>query len=1059
MSFVPSAWQRLSAAQLAIYVRPEDGDWFVPTTQGDALLSGLLAGGPTPAAVAARRFLARLPAGTAGAYPGRAALLRPDNLRELWLHLTDRCNQACTHCLFSCSPGAGRELPTQVALQRMREAGALGCRVFVLTGGEPLLHPGFVELVGAALGSDGARVVVLSNGLLAGRHAEALTAWPADRVHFQLALEGTEATHDGVRGAGSYQRLLAGLRSLREVGFPFTLAAAVGAHNVSELCDLVRLAHSHGATGLHLLWHHFVGRSASDVAVPTARLAESVRRAGSLAAALELSLDNLDALRGQVFSPRGTRFDGSNAAWEAAAVGPDGALYPSAATVGRPALATEVVGGLAETFRTSPVLQRLRQRSVRDSQRPLRFLTGGGDPDQRLDAEGSWSRQDPYLPLHEELALWLIEREALPWPDGGLGLRLQRGDVLQACPGASTVALTHSNCMLSVAQRDRRAPVRELYAAAVANPREDIANPVCLPAELVEHIPAQSRFRSYGCGSPVVDAALRPGEAVLDLGSGTGVECFVAARAVGSGGSVIGVDMLEPMLRVARSGIEGVAERLGYSNVEFRRGYLEALPVDDASVDVVMSNCVLNLSVDKRRTFAEIARVLRPGGRLVVSDVVCDTEPGPAIRNDENLKGECIAGALTGRSLFGLLADSGLVGARALKRFPYRVVRGHPFHSLTFVATRPGPGHAVRVMYRGPHQALILRSGELLFPGIVTTVPADQVDPEDTSVYVLGSAGEVYNVDQGEAACGCSPPDTEPEASCCGPAPGQGGPAPGPSRCCTPAAEPAEPEGCGDGAAGCCAATPAGSRWGAEAPTGAHEAGCLLCGGELLYGQRPRLLECARCGDARSTSVACAAGHYVCDGCHAAEGIRALRTLCATTRETDLITLLELARALPAVAVHGPEHHALVPAVIVTASRNLGGPLGAAQLELALQRGATIPGGFCGHAGACGAAFGVGIGFGVVLGSTPLNAATRSTLLRVTAEVSLELAQHAGARCCQRDCWLALRKAAELSRTLLPLALTAEGPLVCHQQRANRACTGRSCPLFPDRTAPPDKQR
>jgi len=121
----------------------------------------------------------------------------------------------------------------------------------------------------------------------------------------------------------------------------------------------------------------------------------------------------------------------------------------------------------------------------------------------------------------------------------------------------------------------------------------------------------------------------------VDLGCGRGVECFLAARAVGVNGRVIGVDMLDSMLGIARSGAAQVAGNLGYENMEFRKGYLEALPLETGSVDPVISNCVLNLTADKRRTFAEIRRVLRPGGRVVVSDVVTEHVPDAAILNDD----------------------------------------------------------------------------------------------------------------------------------------------------------------------------------------------------------------------------------------------------------------------------------------------------------------------------------------------------------------------------------------------------------------------------------------
>jgi SAM-dependent methyltransferase len=251
----------------------------------------------------------------------------------------------------------------------------------------------------------------------------------------------------------------------------------------------------------------------------------------------------------------------------------------------------------------------------------------------------------------------------------------------------------------------------------------------------------------------VLDAQLQSGEQVLDLGCGTGVECFIAARLVGEKGRVTGVDMLDPMLAHAEQGATGVAANLGFRNLEFRRGYLEELPIPDAAVDVVLSNCVLNLSGHKRRTFAEIFRVLKPGGRLVIADVVCETEPEAAIKNDATLRGECIGGALTQRDLFGLLEESGFVAPRVVKRFPYRVVRGHPFFSLTFETRKPKITETRRVMYRGPFPALVTIRGDLLPVGVTREIPLDELPTDSQDFFIFDETGAVTNLVMEASAC------------------------------------------------------------------------------------------------------------------------------------------------------------------------------------------------------------------------------------------------------------------------------------------------------------------
>jgi len=163
-----------------------------------------------------------------------------------------------------------------------------------------------------------------------------------------------------------------------------------------------------------------------------------------------------------------------------------------------------------------------------------------------------------------------------------------------------------------------------------------------------------------GCGNPHAIAALRPGETVLDLGSGAGFDGFLAARQVGRTGRVIGVDMTPEMVSKARE----LAKTEENSNIEFRLGEIENLPVADSSVDVIMSNCVINLSPDKSRVFREAFRVLRPGGRLAISDVIATAPLPEAVRNDLALYSSCIGGAVTIAEIETMLGESGFQNIR-----------------------------------------------------------------------------------------------------------------------------------------------------------------------------------------------------------------------------------------------------------------------------------------------------------------------------------------------------------------------------------------------------------
>jgi len=169
-----------------------------------------------------------------------------------------------------------------------------------------------------------------------------------------------------------------------------------------------------------------------------------------------------------------------------------------------------------------------------------------------------------------------------------------------------------------------------------------------------------------GCGLPTRHAAIRPGETVVDLGSGAGIDCFVARRETGGTGHVIGVDMTPEMIARARQN----AGKLGYDNVEFRLGEIEHLPVEAGSVDIVISNCVLNLVPDKAAAFAEMFRVLKAGGRFCVSDIVStQTLPAP-IRDAAALHVGCVAGAIVEADYLGLLGKAGFADVRIVEAKP-----------------------------------------------------------------------------------------------------------------------------------------------------------------------------------------------------------------------------------------------------------------------------------------------------------------------------------------------------------------------------------------------------
>ncbi len=762
-------------------------------------------------------------------YEGRASCLALSRLRECWLHTNNSCNLACRHCLVASSPRGMAGLPASFWIPLIDQAAALGVERFYITGGEPFVREDLPELINRITERHELESIVLTNAiLLSGPRGKGLDRLPRGRVKFQVSLDGsTPEINDPIRGAGSLEATVAGLRELTRRQFDVTLTTVVTAGNLEDVPNLARLAASCGVRTQHLMWvhrrgrvteggngwsHHLLEAGAAGPdrsAIPvsradrqqvvgwfpaTERLVQAVQAATRAAAENGILLDNLASFELRANAPAGTKFDLSNAGWQSLCVYADGHVYPSAAFANHPPLDCGEVSSdrtLERIWRDSPVLSQIRTASVVRKEQaasdPLRYLTGGGDVEHSYFFSGSFLGEDPYYPLSQALLLEAMDRltarklEGLNRRSGYDAPRIHHamGDGAVVCGTAELsrddreVAFLHSNCVLAFDVEKPRRIVQQFYGQAAEKPQTELCCPTRYSPEAVSHIPQEVLDRFYGCGSPIADAKPQAGQTLVDLGSGAGIDCFIAAKRVGPTGRVIGVDMTEPMLAVARESQKKVALALGYDVVEFRQGYLEAIPVEDKTADRVTSNCVVNLSPDKPKVFAEIWRILKDHGRAVIADIVSDQEVPPRLKVNERLWGECIVGALTEEGFLALLEQAGFHGLSVLKKSFWKTIEGFNFYSVTvqgfkFEKSLGCQFIGQRALYRGPFKAALDEEGHLFPRNVAVEVCTDTAAKLSNPPYaeffqIVEPNGTVKEPTSAAACC----PAGEKGAGCC----------------------------------------------------------------------------------------------------------------------------------------------------------------------------------------------------------------------------------------------------------------------------------------------------
>lgn len=230
-----------------------------------------------------------------------------------------------------------------------------------------------------------------------------------------------------------------------------------------------------------------------------------------------------------------------------------------------------------------------------------------------------------------------------------------------------------------------------------------------------------------------------------------------------------------------------------------------------------------------------------------------------------------------------------------------------------------------------------------------------------------------------------------------------------------------------------------------------QKSGCLVCGKDLKYLKEKQTAACSYCGETHETEVICEEGHFICDTCHRAPAEEIIARYCAATTEPDPIAIARALMDTPQVKMHGPEHHFLVPAVLLAAYYNVRGmrDVKAQKIEQAKHRASLIKGGFCGTHGDCGAAVGTGIFVSLVTGATPLSREEWKITNLVTAKSLETIALHGGPRCCKRNSFLAIEAAADFSREHLGVVMPIAKPIVCRYSDLNRECLTKDCTFYP----------
>jgi radical SAM protein with 4Fe4S-binding SPASM domain len=666
-------------------------------------------------------------------YKGRSSVIAPRKLDELWLYYTMACNLRCKHCLVNAGKGLKKELTTEEFKKVVDEGIKLGVKRFYITGGEPFIKEGIFDLMKYITKTKRRELIVLTNAtLFDDRKIAALRKLVSPKLLLQVSLEGPNAEiHDKLRGKGSFDKAVEGIKKLISIGITPIVSTAISKLNEKDIARTSRFLSKLGIQEHNVLWMHAKGRGANnldDLYVPSENIARAMKKLKKEYKEQEVIFDNVESLKVRVRTKRGRKNDLCNNCYEKICVNSDGHVYPCASLNGDRNFDAGSVRkeSLKDIWLNSKVMEKGRDNSVQNKPECrdcyLEYFCGGGCTSHSYYAsevdtgKGSVTALDPYCSTYKSMfedIIWELASEGVT-PQNGKGyaaplvynamdskLPGHLGAGIKSIDKNFEVGCYHCSCVLSVDVEDDEEvckpeikghvtkTVKKKFSNAAYNPVADYYCPTGYDPKDLAHIPNEVLDVSYGCGNPAALADIKKGETIVDLGAGGGIDCFIAAKRLGKKGKVIGIDMTDEMLEKARESSGKVGEVLGYDIVEFRTGNIMELPVDSDSVDLVISNCVINLTEDKDKVLEEIYRILKPGGRFIISDIVSDKPVPGYLKRDKELWNACLSGALTDRKFTEVAENAGFSNVTMTNNYLYKKVEFIEFYSITLKGSKP----------------------------------------------------------------------------------------------------------------------------------------------------------------------------------------------------------------------------------------------------------------------------------------------------------------------------------------------------------------------------------